>query len=153
MERTGQILSSLPSALKISSRFPVQAGKLNRELTTLQKNEEILLVTGIASPAAIIEELESYTSHIDLLSFNDHHNFSSRDIQLIKERFGKLKGKHRLIITTEKDATRLADNLTLDDELKKYIFALPIEVEILQNQQDIFNQRIIEYVRENTRNS
>ena len=133
--------------------FPVQAGKLNRELTTLQKNEEILLVTGIASPAAIIEELESYTSHIDLLSFNDHHNFSSRDIQLIKERFGKLKGKHRLIITTEKDATRLADNLTLDDELKKYIFALPIEVEILQNQQDIFNQRIIEYVRENTRNS
>ena len=39
----------------------------------------------------------------------------------------------------------------MDRELKKYIYILPIEVEILQNQQDIFNQHIIGYVRENTR--
>ena len=30
---------------------------------------------------------------------------------------------------------------------------MPIEIEILQNQQDKFNQHIIDYVRENTRNS
>ena len=40
----------------------------------------------------------------------------------------------------------------LDKELKPFIYALPIEIEILQNQQDKFNQHIIDYVRENTRN-
>ena len=115
-------------------------------------NTDILLMTGIASPAPILERLEGCTKQIDLLSFDDHHNFTHRDIQLIKERFHKLKGEHRLIITTEKDATRLINHPALDKELKPFIYALPIEIEILQNQQDKFNQHIIDYVRENTRN-
>lgn len=109
-------------------------------------------MTGIASPAPILERLEGCSKQIDLLSFDDHHNFTHRDIQLIKERFHKLKGEHRLIITTEKDATRLINHPALDKELKPFIYALPIEIEILQNQQDKFNQHIIDYVRENTRN-
>ena len=109
-------------------------------------------MTGIASPAPILERLEGCTKQIDLLSFDDHHNFTHRDIQLIKERFHKLKGEHRLIITTEKDATRLINHPALDKELKPFIYTLPIEIEILQNQQDKFNQHIIDYVRENTRN-
>lgn len=131
--------------------FPEIAGKTERKLSTLQANEQVLLLTGIASPAPIMQELEKYTSHIDLLAFDDHHNFSQRDIQSIRERFKKLKGEQRLIITTEKDATRLVHHPVMDRELKKYIYILPIEVEILQNQQDIFNQHIIGYVRENTR--
>jgi tetraacyldisaccharide 4'-kinase len=115
-------------------------------------NTDILLMTGIASPAPILERLKDCTQQIDLLSFDDHHNFSHRDIQLIKERFHRLKGECRLIITTEKDATRLINHPALDKELKPFIYALPIEIEILQNQQDKFNQHIIDYVRENTRN-
>ncbi|WP_394872474.1 tetraacyldisaccharide 4'-kinase [Bacteroides xylanisolvens] len=115
-------------------------------------NTDILLMTGIASPTPILERLKDCTQQIDLLSFDDHHNFSHRDIQLITERFHRLKGEHRLIITTEKDATRLINHPALDKELKPFIYALPIEIEILQNQQDKFNQHIIDYVRENTRN-
>ncbi|WP_455586500.1 tetraacyldisaccharide 4'-kinase [Bacteroides sp.] len=133
--------------------FPDIAGKTERRLCSLLPDEQVLLLTGIASPDTIVQELERYTPHIDLLSFDDHHNFSARDMQLIKERFNKLKGEQRLIITTEKDATRLVHHPALDKELKKHIYVLPIEVEILQNQQDIFNQHIIRYVRENTRNS
>lgn len=36
-------------------------------------NTDILLVTGIASPAPILEELKMYTDQIDSLSFDDHH--------------------------------------------------------------------------------
>lgn len=124
-----------------------------RELSSLQADERVLLLTGIASPATIIEELNAYTSHIDLLAYDDHHNFTAQDMQLIKERFEKLKGSRKLIITTEKDATRLVHHQALNEGLKQHIYALPIEVEILQNQQDNFNQHIIGYVRENTRNS
>ena len=112
----------------------------------------VLLMTGIASPVSILEKLKDSAKQIDLLEFNDHHDFSSRDMQRIKERFNELKGEHRLIITTEKDATRLINHPALDEALKPYIYALPIEIEILQNQQDKFNQHIIDYVRENTRN-
>ena len=72
--------------------FPEIAGKTERKLSTLQADEQVLLLTGIASPAPIMQELEKYTSHIDLLAFDDHHNFSQRDIQSIRERFKKLKG-------------------------------------------------------------
>ena len=96
--------------------------------------------------------MEIHTRNIDLLAFSDHHNFSQRDLAQIKERFGKLRKGQRLIVTTEKDATRLICHQELDDGLKPFIYALPIEVEILQNQQDNFNQHIIGYVRQNTRN-
>ena len=39
-------------------------------------NTDILLMTGIASPAPILERLEGCTKQIDLLSFDDHHNFT-----------------------------------------------------------------------------
>ena len=113
---------------------------------------EVLLVTGIASPAPIMERLDGCTKQIETLSFGDHHDFTHRDMQQIKERFKRLTGEKRLVITTEKDATRLVNHPGLDEELKPFIYALPIEIEILQNQQDKFNQHIIDYVRENTRN-
>ncbi len=61
--------------------FPEVAGKAERKLSSLQTDEQVLLLTGIASPATIMQELERYTSHIDLLAFDDHHNFSQRDMQ------------------------------------------------------------------------
>ena len=63
-------------------------------------NTDILLVTGIASPARMLEELKTYTDQIDLFSFEDHHHFNHRDMLQIKERFKRLKGEHKLIITT-----------------------------------------------------
>ena len=124
----------------------------NRIPLSSLEHTNVLLVTGIASPTPILDHLGDCVQHIDLLSFDDHHNFSHRDMQLIKERFKKLKGEKHLIITTEKDATRLIHHPALDEQLKPFIYALPIEIEILQNQQDKFNQHIINYVRENTRN-
>ncbi|WP_294482091.1 tetraacyldisaccharide 4'-kinase [uncultured Bacteroides sp.] len=133
----------------LQSVFDSSAGKLSLHSLT---DTSVLLVTGIASPAPILERLEGCTKQIDLLSFGDHHDFSNRDMQQIKERFKKLQGEQRLIITTEKDATRLVAHPALDAELKPFLYTLPIEIEILQNQQDKFNQHIIDYVRENSRN-
>lgn len=132
--------------------FSAVAPVKERSLSSLTATEQVLLVTGIASPAPMVEEIKTHTPHIDVLSFGDHHDFSPRDMLHIKERFGKLKGEQRLIITTEKDATRLLHHPAIDEELKTHLYALPVEIEILQNQQDNFNQHIIGYVRKNTRN-
>ena len=91
--------------------------------------------------------------HVKLLSFDDHHDFTPKDLLQIKEQFLHLEEWKRLIITTEKDAARLKLHPALDETLKPYIYVLPIEIEILQNQQYIFNQNIIGYVRAHSRNS
>lgn len=137
----------------LQSVFPDEASGRSKDipLSTLT-DTDILLVTGIASPAPVREQLEGCAKQIDLLSFGDHHDFTLKDMQQIKERFDKLKSERRMIVTTEKDATRLVGHPALDADLKPFIFALPIEIEILQNQKDKFNQLIIDYVRENTRN-
>lgn len=132
--------------------FPAVAPVKERSLSSLAPTEQVLLVTGIASPAPLVEEIKTFTQNVDLLSFGDHHEFTPRDVMLIKERFGALQGEQRLIITTEKDATRLLHHPAIGEELKAHIYALPVEIEILQNQQDNFNQHIIGYVRKNTRN-
>jgi len=132
--------------------FP-ESGTHLRKLNSLQSSEHILLVTGIASPKAIIGELGKYTWKTDVLTYSDHHDFTKKDIKEISNRFAQLPESKRLIITTEKDATRLVGNPDLPEELKKYIYALPIKVAFLQNQEDTFNQNIISYVRKNKRNS
>lgn len=115
--------------------------------------EQILLVTGIAQPAPLVNEVKKHAKQVKLLSYSDHHQFTNREIQQIEEQFRKLKESNRYIITTEKDAVRLADHPALNDAVKPYLYVLPIEIEILQNQQNNFNQNIIGYVRANSRNS
>lgn len=125
-----------------------------RNLESVRTDEYILLLTGIASPAPLIKKLSEYSPHIVPLTFPDHHAFNASDIQCIKDRFGKLPGKKRFIVTTEKDAARLIGHPDMDKNLIPYIYVLPITVEFLdEEEKEMFNQNIIDYVRENTRNS
>lgn len=140
------------SSFRYGALVPLFGGE-RRTLDSLRKDEQIMLVTGIASPAPLVEKLKKYTPHVDLCQFDDHHNFGSKDLQIIKERFERLKGENKLIVTTEKDATKLKCHPALSQSLKPYLYALPIEIGFLQNQQDIFNQNIIGYVRTHSRNS
>lgn len=136
---------------KLMPLFP-EMGENRKERISCKGDEQVLLVTGIASPAPLVEEVKSYTPNVKLLAFGDHHDFSAKDLQLIEGEFSQLEESKRLIITTEKDATRLKNHPALSEALKPYIYVLPIEIEFLQNQQHIFNQNIIGYVRTNSRN-
>jgi tetraacyldisaccharide 4'-kinase len=124
-----------------------------RTLAQIEKSENIFLLTGIASPKQLLQDLERYSSHITPLTFADHHDFTENDLKTLKETFDNLSGEKKIIITTEKDAARLTQFSNLDETIQKNIFALPIEVKFLLNQEDAFNQNIIEYVRKNKRNS
>lgn len=123
-----------------------------RPLNSLNDNDNILLLTGIASPKQIIKELNKYTNHIESIAFPDHHNFSDKDIEHIKHRFNQLNEGSRLIITTEKDATRLIKHPRMDKQMLDSIYVLPIEIEFLQEGKEFFNNQIIRYVTTNSRN-
>lgn len=133
-------------------RLLFASGQDELPLTDIGTDKHLLLVTGIASPAGMIKDLSPYSKHIVSLPFADHHSFTSADLERIRQRFMSLPRGERMIVTTEKDAVRLASHPSLDEELKPYIYVLPIEVSFLFDRQESFNLNITHYVTENSRN-
>ena len=114
--------------------------------------QNVLLLTGIASPRQLIEDLTPKVKGITPLSFADHHNFRRKDIRRINETFESMPSP-KCIITTEKDAARLATVEGLSDEVRRNIYSQPIRISFMLDQEESFNQNIIGYVRKNSRNS
>ena len=112
----------------------------------------VLLLTGIASPEQLEHDLSPFTTHLSPLTFADHHQFSKKDVELINDTFAALPSP-RIIITTEKDATRLNNVEGLSDDVKKSIYVLPVRICFMQDQDNMFNQQITGYVQKNSRNS
>ncbi len=119
--------------------------------TCIDKEYNILLLAGIAKPAPLKKEIEKRGAQVTLMQYADHHNFSDNDIKEIAHTFCRMNGK-KLILTTEKDATRLRRAANLPQEIKESIYAIPIETKIIDNKDKMFNQIILDYVTENTRN-
>ena len=127
-------------------------GNEERELDTISKDTHVLLLTGIASPHQLILDLQPYTSHIHPLTYGDHHSFSDDDFKRINEEFEALP-EPKLIVTTEKDATRIYGKAGLSAEAKEKMYILPVTIRFMLDQEEMFNQNIIGYVRKNSRNS
>nr|WP_308571743.1 tetraacyldisaccharide 4'-kinase [uncultured Prevotella sp.] len=123
-----------------------------RPLKSIQ-GQHVLLLTGIASPKQILQDLtEIEPADITPLTYPDHHNFSTKDIIKINDTFESLS-EPKVIITTEKDAARLQDSEGLSDKVKENLFVLPIRIRFMLNEGESFNQKMISYVRKNSRNS
>jgi tetraacyldisaccharide 4'-kinase len=116
------------------------------------KDHHALLLTGIASPQQMTHDLEPLIPQLTPLNFSDHHVFTHKDVELINTTFAALPSP-KLIITTEKDVTRLQLVEGLSDEVRQNLYVLPINVCFLQDQTTVFNQQIIDYVHKNSRNS
>jgi len=122
-----------------------------RALATLSEHTHILLITGIASAAPLVEKLREHTGHIIHMEYGDHHNFTHAELQAMCKTYAAIDATDKLIITTEKDAARLSA-YTLDDTITKNLYILPIKVEFLQEQQQSFDNYITDYVSKNSRN-
>jgi tetraacyldisaccharide 4'-kinase len=110
----------------------------------LNSNTEILLVCGIANPVPLKNYIEQNSASYFELNYNDHHIFTIDDWKEIEERFSKLDGQEKIILTTEKDAVRLAKfgNLLND----KPLFVLPIRAQFLFNEEEQFHQLIETFI-------
>ena len=117
-------------------------------------NKNILLLTGIALPRQLEVDMGLYadTSRMKTLIFPDHHSFNTKDIAVINDTFAMMKPP-KIIITTEKDKARLLNLEGLNNDVRENIYALPIQVKFMLNEEDKFNEKILSYVQKNSRNS
>jgi tetraacyldisaccharide 4'-kinase len=86
------------------------------------------------------------------LDFRDHHYYTQADIQAISLELDTIP-EPRIIITTEKDTTRLMTIDSLPEDIVKHIWVLPIGIRIMQEKERMFNDKITGYVQKNLRDS
>jgi tetraacyldisaccharide 4'-kinase len=115
-------------------------------------NPSVLLFTGIANPLPLQKYLGTFCNQVVTLRFPDHHNFSPTDLLQVIQRYEKIQGDNKYIITTEKDAVRLQRFKQLDEEIKQKMFFLPIKVKFLGQDGEDFNRYMMQYVSEFKRN-
>jgi tetraacyldisaccharide 4'-kinase len=66
-----------------------------------------LLVTGIADPGPLAEQLRARSTAFEHITFPDHHAFTSADLARIAARYATFAAGPKTLVTTEKDAVRL----------------------------------------------
>ena len=101
------------------------------------KNEELLLVTGIANPIPLTTFLKSKGIQFKHLKFPDHYHFKKQDISAINKE-AKLLINKKIVLTTEKDYVRIFAKLP-------NLWYMPIETKFVDHKED-FDNLIKKYV-------
>lgn len=110
----------------------------------LAADTPVLLLAGIANPAPLLAQVQKHTKNVKLLEFRDHHSFTPRELKDIQETLAGM-GPDALLLTTEKDAARLK-GMSLSPALQSRMYEVPIQVQITSDQQEDFDNLIINFV-------
>jgi len=116
----------------------------NKQGFEVNKDTEVLLVTGIANPRPLKKLLETYCNSYSMLHYPDHHIFTIDDLNEIRTKFDGLNNGNKIIISTEKDAVRLVKFRSDIDELPFYI--IPARHHFLFGEEKRFNDLVNNFI-------
>jgi tetraacyldisaccharide 4'-kinase len=106
----------------------------------------IISFAGIANASPMINYLKEYACEVRHLPFEDHHEYSPKDLEDIERYYQSFEGGNKILVTTEKDMMRLRSKAVAKIAEKMNIFILPIEV-TFKDKEEQFNEEILKYVR------
>lgn len=132
---------------------PVFGNQQDQHPLAFASDKDVLIVTGIANPKPFHRKIRRVVKKAATSVYSDHHEFTQKDINDIVAKVEAMGDKPKMVIVTEKDAARLKSFPNLDESLKKILYFLPIQVAFVnEHDQETFNHKITEHVRENTSN-
>lgn len=102
------------------------------------KTKKIVVVTGIAQTNYLKQFIEQQYDNVEYIEFPDHHYFSSTDLEAIHQ-----KAQGKVIITTEKDATRFYEHQATLKEQNWDIYVLPIQVQFAFDEGQTFQNALL----------
>jgi tetraacyldisaccharide 4'-kinase len=130
------------SAIRYSQAYDLFS---REEIVITGKN--VVLVCCIARPEPLVAHLKSVANAVHVLSYPDHHYFGSRDLEEIRAAYSAWDVPDKILVTTEKDATRLLLHRELLAAMNIPIVVLPITVAILFEEMGKLNTGIEGYVQ------
>jgi tetraacyldisaccharide 4'-kinase len=113
----------------------------------VKEAKTVLLVSGIANTYSLTDYLKRKYNTISKIEYNDHHNFTEKDIDLIIKKYNDLIGKNKIIVTTEKDAMRLINSSLISKFDDIPVFTIPIKIKFHKENGISFNDEILNYVK------
>lgn len=100
----------------------------------------VVLICAIANTDYLESYLLEKVAKMHTMAFPDHHYFTSDEIDQLIQRYKSMPGERKAVITTEKDAVRLIRFREKFIEANLPIFVLPIQVNILFEQEEEFKE-------------
>lgn len=116
----------------------------NKKIFIADASTEILLVAGIANPKPLKQLLEEKSNSYHMLQFADHHIFTIDDLNEIRQKFENIETKNKIILTTEKDAVRLAKFTNEIAAMPLYV--IPVRHRFLFNEGGQFDNLVTDFV-------
>lgn len=101
-----------------------------------------LVLTSIARPEYMIEHVRAIQPQAEVLTYPDHHRFTSGDVKTILQRAERCD----CILTTEKDMQRIVQT-DLIESYSRPVIAMPINITI-DTEASSFDDDVLTYVRE-----
>lgn len=108
----------------------------------LTPGTDVLLLSAIANTDYLMSYLKRNVRSIHTVEHEDHHFFDEADMLDLKRRFRELPAGQRVVVTTEKDATRLdawRDFLIKNDI---QVVVLPVEVRFFGTDEAAFQTEV-----------
>jgi tetraacyldisaccharide 4'-kinase len=110
------------------------------------QGKNVLLVCCIARPEPLQAYLQSQAMAVHPLTYADHHYFLTKDLEEIRDTYNNWNVGDKVIVTTEKDATRLQ---LLAEKIREWgiaILVLPVAVTVLLGRGGDFDQAVFGYI-------
>lgn len=120
-----------------------------QQTIALDQQTVVILLCGIAVPQHLQNYMAQQAMQVELLFYPDHHPYTLADIdklhqhQQIAARYGH---QNAIVVTTEKDATRLQIHQTYIEQRQIPIYIMPIEVYFEPTEQQIFDRIVIDCI-------
>lgn len=101
----------------------------------------IFLFTGIANSKPLVDYVAGNFKLLGKRQFPDHYSFKEKDVESLLFEFEELPSTEKILLTTEKDWSRLRSNPVLLNKLQdKPLFYLPIEPQFLKDEAIFVNR-------------
>jgi len=132
------------------SYLPLEDMQGNQSTVQISHDTTVFLITGIASTAPLVDELQKRAGQVIHHKYPDHHPYTLKNIAKLADEFNACKTLKKLLVTTQKDAQRLSEHALHDAIEQLNILVLPIRTGFLEGGGSQFDQMIENYVREHT---
>lgn len=108
----------------------------------LNKEVDAVIISAIANTQYMMQYLNPLLGSHTLLEYEDHHNFNGDDVEYLIKIYRGRESKNCIVLTTEKDAVRLATHIQRLHSEKIPVYVLPLRVNFLHQDQLRFDESI-----------